>query len=55
MMMFMDTAIQISLGVIILICLLWAGARLIRFLGEEKEHLRHLKDDREAKEADYPD
>jgi hypothetical protein len=51
----MDKAVQILLGAMILVLLVRACVLAMRAWRDEKEHLRHLRDDRKAKEADFPD
>lgn len=51
----MNTAIQILLGALVLILLVWGCLKAIGVWRAEKDHLRRLRDDRKAKEADFPD
>jgi len=51
----MDKAVQMLFVAMILVLLVWVCLRAMRVWRAEKEHLRHLKDDRKAKEAEFPD
>ena len=51
----LSTITQILLGAIVLVLLVRVCRGAIRVWRAEKIHTRHLKDDRKAKEENYPD